>query len=30
MPYGTLKGSLKAKDIDKCIGYIIQDENSFQ
>ena len=28
MPYGTLKGSLKEKDIDKCIGYIIQNENS--
>ena len=28
MPYGTLKGSLKEKNIDKCIGYRIQDENS--
>lgn len=28
MPYGTLKGLLKEKDIDKCIGYIIQNENS--
>lgn len=28
MPYGTLKGSLKSKDIKECIGYIIQNENS--
>ena len=28
MPYGTLKGTIKEKNIDKCIGYIIQDENS--
>ena len=28
MPYGSLKGVIKGKDIDKCIGYIIQDENS--
>ena len=28
MPYGTLKGMLKEKEIDKCIGYVIQDENS--
>ena len=28
MPYGELKGVLKSNDIDKCIGYIIQDENS--
>lgn len=28
MPYGTLKGTLKEKDIEKCVGYIIQDENS--
>ena len=28
MQYGTLKGTLKAKNIDKCIDYIVQDENS--
>ena len=28
MPYGSLKGTLKEKNIDKCIGYIIKDENS--
>ena len=28
LPYGTLRGVLKAKDIDRCIGYVIQDENS--
>lgn len=28
MPYGSLKGTIKEEDIDKCIGYIIQDENS--
>ena len=28
MPYGIQKGLLKEKDLDKCIGYIIQDENS--
>ena len=28
MPFGTLKSTLKENDIDKCIGYIIQDENS--
>jgi len=28
IPYGTLKGMIKGKDIDKCIGYIVQDENS--
>ena len=28
IPYGTLKGIIKEKDIDKCIGYIIQDENN--
>lgn len=28
MPYGTIKRFLKEKDLDKCIGYIIQDENS--
>ena len=27
MPYGTLHGSLKESDLDRCIGYIIQDEN---
>lgn len=28
MPYGTLKHSLKRKDIRACIGYIVQDDNS--
>ncbi|MBQ9853577.1 MAG: hypothetical protein IJO57_00905 [Bacilli bacterium] len=28
MPYGTLKGTLKEKYIEKCIGYIIQNENN--
>ena len=28
IPYGTLKGQIKTKDIKNCIGYIIQDENS--
>ncbi len=28
MPYGTLKGKIKGKNINKCIGYIIQNENS--
>lgn len=28
IPYGTLKGHIKTKDIKECIGYIIQDENS--
>lgn len=28
MPYGTLNGSLKSKNIRECIGYIIQNENS--
>lgn len=28
MPYGTLGGRIGEKDIDKCIGYIIQDKNS--
>ena len=28
LPYGTLKGTLKEKDLAKCIGYIVQDENS--
>lgn len=28
MAYGTLKGIIKEQNIDKCIGYIIQDENS--
>ena len=28
IPYGTLKGTLTAKDLDKCIGYIVRDENS--
>jgi hypothetical protein len=28
LPYGIQNGKLKTKDIDKCIGYIIQDENS--
>lgn len=28
MPYSGLKGTLKSRDLDKCIGYIIQDENS--
>ena len=26
-PYGTQKGIMQTSDIDKCIGYIIQDEN---
>lgn len=26
--YGTINNSFKQKNIDKCIGYIIQDENS--
>ena len=28
LPYGTQKGILQSKDLDKCIGYIVQDENS--
>ena len=28
LPYATQKGRLKSSDIDKCIGYIIQDDNS--
>lgn len=28
IPYGTIKNSIKSKDIKKCIGYIIQNENS--
>ena len=28
MPYGTQKGSLKAKDLDRCVGYIVQDGNA--
>ena len=28
MPYGTLGRNIGKKDIDKCIGYIIQNENS--
>lgn len=28
IPYGTLKGQIKTKDIKTCIGYIVQDENS--
>ena len=28
MPYSGLKRTLKSSDLDKCIGYIIQDENS--
>lgn len=28
MPYGTLKETLKEKYIEKCIGYIIQNENN--
>ena len=28
MPYGTLKGIINNTDIDKCIGYVIQDENN--
>ena len=28
MPYGTIRRSVRRKDIDKCIGYIIQDERS--
>lgn len=28
MPYGTIKGVMKSTDIDKCIGYIVQDENT--
>ena len=28
IPYGTLKGFIKSKDIKECIGYIIQNENS--
>lgn len=28
MPYGTIKNSIKSKDIKECIGYIIQNENS--
>ena len=28
LPFGTLKGFIKEKYLDKCIGYIIQDENS--
>lgn len=28
IPYGTISNSFGQKDIDECIGYIIQDENS--
>ena len=28
MPYGTIKNSIKSKDIKECIGYIIQNETS--
>ena len=28
IPYGTLKNVIAAKNINKCIGYIIQNENS--
>ena len=28
MPYGTIKRSLKENDIEKCIGYLVQDENT--
>ena len=28
LPYSSLKGTIKEKDIDKCIGYLIQDENT--
>lgn len=28
IPYGTLKSSIKTKDINECIGYIIQDEDN--
>lgn len=30
MPYGTLKGTIKSKNIKECIGYIIQKENNDQ
>ncbi len=31
MSYGTIKGIMNwGKDIDKCIGYIVQDENASQ
>lgn len=28
MPYGTLKGIIRNKNVSECIGYIIQNENS--
>ena len=28
LPYGTLAGSLQSSDLDRCVGYIIQDEHS--
>ena len=28
LPYGSLNGIIREEDIDKCIGYIIQDENA--
>lgn len=28
MPYGILGGNIDKKDIDKCVGYIVKDENS--
>lgn len=28
MPYGTLKGVIKSKNINECIGYIIQNKSS--
>ena len=28
MPYGSLKRNVLKKDIDKCIGYVVQDENN--
>ena len=28
MPYGTLKGIIRSKNVSECIGYIIQNENS--
>ena len=27
MPYGTLGGTLKKEDLEKCVGYIVEDEN---
>lgn len=28
LPYGTLKGVIKSKNINECIGYIVKNENS--